>query len=141
MDFVGNSPCSTHWAGSALIQITDSSGGIKALCALLSQGTGGKSFPLLTISNQRYGEMLRGFISVIGGFLLAGCSWWHWMALGWFSLRDLRGISACPGSERTQSLPSCGMRLLCQKPGSLRGWQEQQRDYSLTIGLPSALPH
>lgn len=53
-----------------VIQITASpSGGIKALRVLLSQGTGGKFFPPLITSNQRFGEMLRGFISFIGGFL------------------------------------------------------------------------
>lgn len=68
-DFVGNSP-SAHTPGSALIHITGFPlGGIKALCVLLSQGTAGRSFPPLIISNQRFGEMLRGFISFIGEFL------------------------------------------------------------------------
>lgn len=84
---------------------------------LLCQGTGGKSFPPLIISNQRFGEMLKGLISFIGGFLANRVLLVAWTELGQFSLRDPEGISACPGSERTQSsLPvACGCHARSQE--------------------------
>lgn len=142
MDFVGNSPRTTHCAGSALIQITGSPfGGIKALCVLLSRGTGGKSFPPLIISNQRFGEMLRGLISFIGGFLASRVFPVAADGPGKVQPKGSRGNLRLPWLCQDKKQPSCGMWLLCQKPGSLRGWQEQQGDYSPTIGLPTALPH
>lgn len=49
-----------------------------------------------------------------------------------------RGNLCLPWLWEDTEQPSCGVWLCCQEPGSLRGWQEQQRDYSPAIGLPTA---
>lgn len=142
MEFVGNSPCTTHCAGSALIQITGSPfGGIKALCVLLCQGTGGKSFPPLIITNQRFGEMLKGFISFIGGFLASRVLLVAWTELGWLRLRDPEGICACPGSERTQTsfLWHVAVMPEARKPEGLAGTAERLQPYNWIAHCPTPL--
>lgn len=115
-----------------LSQITGSpSGEIKALCVLLSRGTGGKSFPPLIITNQRIGELVRGFISFIGGFpasrvLLVAvdgagraqaegsrgnlCPPWLWEDTG-LHVCFLCHVAAVPGARKPEGLAGTAERL------------------------------
>lgn len=69
----------------------------------------------------------------------AGCCRWQWTELGRFSLRDPEGISACPGSEGTQSsLPvACGCLARSQEA---RGAGRNSREIT-ALQLDCPLPY